>query len=211
MAQATSLERLIIEFDRGLRTLFAPAHGMRQSPAQDRPEPALEQSERALSAALMRVNHSGEVCAQALYQGQAISARNADTARTLRSASDEEEDHLAWTEQRIAELHGRKSLLNPLWYAGSFAIGACAGLIGDKWSLSFLAETERQVTRHLDEHLARTPSGDDKSRVILAEMREDEAKHATTAISEGAVPLPLPVVVVMQLASRVMTRTSFWI
>jgi ubiquinone biosynthesis monooxygenase Coq7 len=175
------------------------------------PEPALEQNERALSAALMRVNHSGEVCAQALYQGQALTARNAAAKRAFQAASDEEQDHLAWTEGRIAELHGRKSLLNPLWYAGSFAIGAVAGLLGDKWSFSFLAETERQVTQHLDTHLTRTPPGDQKSRTILAEMREDEAKHATSAIAEGAVPLPFPVPFVMRLASRVMTRTSFWL
>ncbi|MGH8727235.1 MAG: 2-polyprenyl-3-methyl-6-methoxy-1,4-benzoquinone monooxygenase [Burkholderiales bacterium] len=204
-------ERLIIEFDRGLRTILAPARTSRPSPAETLPETALEPNERARSAALMRVNHSGEVSAQALYQGQAAVARSAETRSTLRAASIEEEDHLAWTERRIAELHGRKSALNPLWYAGSFAIGALAGAFGDKPSYSFLAETERQVTQHLDEHLARVPANDAKSRAILFEMREDEAKHATTANTKGAMPLPAPIVFAMRMASKVMTRTSYWL
>jgi ubiquinone biosynthesis monooxygenase Coq7 len=205
------LDRIIAEFDQGLRTLFAPAHAERESPAQGIAESVLEQDERARSAALMRVNHSGEVCAQALYQGQALTARSEETRRTLRAASAEEVDHLAWTSQRIAELGGRTSLLNPLWYAGSFTIGAIAGLLGDKPSYSFLAETEQQVTRHLDYHLMQMPENDLKSRKVLLEMREDEAKHATTAFAKGASPMPAAISFVMRLASKVMTRTSFWI
>ena len=205
------LDRLITNFDQGLRTLFTSAHSERKSPADGMAEPTLERDERALSAALMRVDHSGEVCAQALYQGQALTARGAETRRTLQAASAEEVDHLAWTAQRIAELGGRTSLLNPLWYAGSFAIGAIAGLLGDKWSYSFLAETERQVTQHLDGHLARMPQSDAKSRAVLVEMRDDEAKHATTAFAKGASAMPAPLSLVMRLASKVMTQTSFWI
>ncbi len=159
----------------------------------------------------MRVNHTGEVCAQALYQGQAVTAAATDTRQTLEAASAEEVDHLAWTEERIAELGGRTSFLNPLWYAGSFAIGAFAGLFGDKWSLSFLAETERQVTEHLDGHLSRVPQNDAKSRAVLAGMRDDEAKHATTAFAKGAVPMPGPLSFAMRIASKAMTHTSFWI
>jgi ubiquinone biosynthesis monooxygenase Coq7 len=204
-------ERLIIGFDQAIRTLFAPAHPSRPSPADDIPDPPLEQRERAEAAALMRVNHSGEVAAQALYQGQSVTARGDEVRRTLKAASAEEVDHLAWTERRIAELGGRASLLDPLWYAGSFAIGAFAGLFGDKWSLSFLAETERQVTEHLDTHLSKMPESDVKSRAVLAQMRQDEAKHATTALAHGAIPLPGPLSFAMRMASRVMTRTSYWI
>ena len=144
------------------------------------------------AAALMRVNHTGEVCAQALYQGQALTARSSVAQAALEHAAREETEHLAWTGQRIEELGGRRSALNPLWYAGSFAIGAAAGLLGDRWNLGFLAETERQVVEHLDGHLHKLPSEDQKSRAIVAEMRMDEARHATTALEHGAADLPLP-------------------
>jgi ubiquinone biosynthesis monooxygenase Coq7 len=159
----------------------------------------------------MRVNHTGEICAQALYQGQALTARNATARAALEQAAAEETDHLAWTAQRIEELGGRASLLNPLWYAGSFALGAAAGFLGDKWNLGFLAETERQVEGHLEGHLDRLPAQDEKSRAIVNEMKVDEARHARTAVDHGAAELPEPVKLAMKLGSRVMTRTAYWI
>jgi ubiquinone biosynthesis monooxygenase Coq7 len=171
----------------------------------------LSADEIRLAAALMRVNHSGEICAQALYQGQTLTARNPGARAALEQAAAEETDHLAWTAQRIAELGGRVSLLNPLWYAGSFALGAAAGLLGDRWNLGFLAETERQVEGHLAGHLDRVPPHDEKSRVILEQMKTDEARHARTALEHGAADLPAPVKLAMKLGSRMMTRASFWI
>jgi ubiquinone biosynthesis monooxygenase Coq7 len=159
----------------------------------------------------MRVNHVGEICAQALYQGQALTARNREVQHTLEQAAREETEHLAWTERRIAELSGRKSLLNPLWYGGSFAIGAFAGMLGDKWNLGFLAETERQVEAHLGGHLKRLPHHDQKSRAIVAQMQIDEAGHATTAVAHGGVDLPVPVKLAMKLGSKVMTQTAYWV
>ena len=205
------LDRLIVAFDNGLRTLLAPAHSARPHPDSDVADVALAPNERQLAAALMRVNHSGEVCAQALYQGQALTARNPEARAALERAAVEETDHLAWTARRIDELGGRVSLLNPLWYAGSFALGAAAGLLGDKWNLGFLAETERQVEGHLAGHLDRLPPGDEKSRVIVDQMKTDEARHAGTAVEHGAAELPTPVKQAMKLGSRVMTRTAFWI
>jgi len=206
-----SLDDLIISFDRGLRTVCVPAQSLRATPGGDLPETGLTESERAHAAALMRVNHSGEICAQALYQGQALTARNPDARAALERAAQEETEHLAWTERRIGELGGSKSLLNPLWYTGSFAIGAVAGLIGDRWNLGFLAETERQVVAHLEGHLGRLPESDQKSRAILAQMKEDEARHATSAIRHGAAELPAPAKLAMRLGSRVMTETAYWI
>lgn len=206
-----NLDRLIIAFDHGLRTLLAPAHSARPVPGVDIGEADLSAAERELAAALMRVNHVGEICAQALYQGQALSARNPDTRVALERAAVEETDHLAWTAQRIAELGGRVSVLNPLWYAGSFALGAAAGLLGNRWNLGFLAETERQVEGHLAGHLDRLPMRDEKSRAILDQMKRDEARHAHTAVEHGAAELPEPVKLAMKLGSRVMTRTAFWL
>lgn len=203
------IDDLIIGFDKGLRTLFAPARSQRPHPGASALEAELDASARAHAAALMRVNHSGEICAQALYQGQAMTARDSAARAALEAAAQEETEHLAWTERRIEELGGRKSLLNPLWYAGSFAIGAAAGLLGDKWNLGFLAETERQVVSHLEGHLDGLPAGDSRSREIVAQMREDEARHAGTAIEHGGAELPAPVKAAMQLASRVMTRTAY--
>jgi ubiquinone biosynthesis monooxygenase Coq7 len=204
-------DRLIIAFDKGLRTVFAPAQTLRAVPGNARADVPLNERQRLEVAALMRVNHSGEICAQALYHGQALTARDARAKDALEQAAQEETEHLAWTERRIDELGGRKSLLNPLWYAGSFAIGAAAGLLGDRWNLGFLAETERQVVEHLEGHLLRVPDEDEKSRAILEQMKDDESRHATSALRHGAAELPGPARFAMRLASRAMTRTAFWL
>jgi ubiquinone biosynthesis monooxygenase Coq7 len=206
-----NLDKLIIGFDHALRTLLTPAQTLRPVPGTQLPEAELNDLEKSESAALMRVNHVGEICAQALYQGQALTARDAGVQQTLAQAAREETEHLAWTERRINELSGRKSLLNPLWYGGSFAIGAFAGLLGDKWNLGFLAETERQVSAHLGGHLSRLPHADEKSRAIVTQMQIDEAGHATTAMANGGAELPMPVKLVMKMASTVMTRTAYWV
>jgi ubiquinone biosynthesis monooxygenase Coq7 len=206
-----NIDRFIIGFDRALRTLLTPAQTLRAMPGTELPEVELDDSEKRESSALMRVNHVGEICAQALYQGQALTARNREVQHTLEQAAREETEHLAWTERRIAELSGRKSLLNPLWYGGSFAIGAFAGMLGDKWNLGFLAETERQVEAHLGGHLKRLPHHDQKSRAIVAQMQIDEAGHATTAVAHGGVDLPVPVKLAMKLGSKVMTQTAYWV
>ena len=206
-----ALDDLIVAFDKGLRTVFAPARATGPVPGEELPQPDLAPDERARAAALMRVNHTGEVCAQALYQGQALTARNPDARAALDRAAQEETEHLAWTERRIDELGGRKSLLNPLFYAGSFAIGAVAGLLGDRVNLGFLAETERQVVAHLDGHLARLPQEDQKSRAVVEKMKADEAAHATSALQHGGADLPEPAKAVMRVASKVMTETAYWI
>ncbi|SER30757.1 ubiquinone biosynthesis monooxygenase Coq7 [Nitrosomonas sp. Nm51] len=206
-----NIDKLIIGFDSALRTLFTPAHTARPVPGNDLPEPDLTVPEKDLSAALMRVNHVGEVCAQALYQGQGLTARNQAVQKTLMEAAREETEHLAWTERRIEELGGRKSVLNPLWYGGSFAVGMLAGVMGDKWNLGFLAETEKQVGEHLSGHLQRLPQHDVKSRAIVAQMQIDESSHATMALSNGGAELPLPVKFAMKLSSRVMTQTAYWV
>lgn len=206
-----TLDKLIIGFDSALRTLLTPAQTVRPVPGNELPENELTESEKQLSCALMRVNHVGEVCAQALYQGQGLTARNLDVQQTLMQAAREETEHLAWTERRIAELGGRKSVLNPLWYGGSFAIGMIAGILGDKWNLGFLAETENQVGAHLASHLQRLPVSDEKSRAIVTQMKIDEACHATMALSHGGAELPLPVKFAMKLSSKVMTETAYWV
>jgi ubiquinone biosynthesis monooxygenase Coq7 len=205
------IDELIVAFDKGLRTVFGTAQSSRETPGEELPEAGLTESERTLAASLMRVNHSGEICAQALYQGQALTARHVRARSALEQAAQEETEHLAWTEARIHELGGRKSLLNPVWYAGSFAIGAAAGLLGDRWNLGFLAETERQVVRHLEGHLRRLPPADRKSRLIVEKMRADEARHATSAIKHGGAELPRPAKLAMRLSSKLMTGTAFWI
>lgn len=204
-------DRLIASFDRALRTLCAQSISVRPLPGEDLPEAELNDAEKRHAAALMRVNHAGEICAQALYQGQALTARNEETRELLERAAAEEVEHLSWTAQRVEQLAGRLSLLNPLFYAGAFAIGAVSGLSGDKWNLGFLAETERQVEGHLDGHLERLPERDDKSRAIVAQMKEDEARHAQTAADHGGADLPDPVRRAMRLASRAMTGSSYWI
>jgi ubiquinone biosynthesis monooxygenase Coq7 len=206
-----NLDNLIVQFDKGLRTLFAPAPTARPLPGRDLPDADMSDAEKRFAASLMRVNHSGEISAQALYQGQALTARDPKARAALEQASREEVEHLNWCETRIAELGGRKSLLNPVWYGGSLAIGVFAGVLGDKWNLGFLAETERQVVRHLDSHLQRLPEQDRKSRAIVEQMKEDEGHHATTAIEHGAAELPAPVKLAMKLSSRVMTGTAFWV
>lgn len=204
-------DSFILHLDRALRTLFAPAVSRRPHPDAGLPEAALTDAERRHVAGLMRVNHSGEVCAQALYQGQALTARNPDIAKALQQAADEETEHLAWCERRLNELNSQKSLLNPLWYAGSFALGVLAGALGDRWNLGFLAETERQVEGHLDGHLQRLPLQDAKSRAIVEQMKADEIRHANMAIALGGAELPLPVKLAMKLTAKVMTKTAYWI
>jgi len=206
-----TLDELITAFDKGLRTVFAPAQSLRPVPGEELAEAEMTGEQRAHAAALMRVNHSGEICAQALYQGQALTARNPDARAALERAAQEETEHLAWTERRIGELGGRKSLLNPAWYAGSFAMGALAGLLGDRWNLGFLAETERQVVKHLEGHLQRLPAADEKSRAVLEQMKEDEARHATSAMTHGGGELPEPAKLGMRLSSTVMTETADWL
>ena len=202
------IDQAIIEFDKALRTVFAPARSVRAVPGEDVPEAELDAAERSHAAALMRVNHVGEVCAQALYQGQSIMSRDPAIRDTLRQAAREETEHLAWTERRIAELGGRKSLLNPLWYGGALALGLAAGRFGERWNLGFLAETERQVEQHLDGHLQRLPAHDHASRAIVAQMRDDEIRHAESAQAAGGIRPPLPARWLMRAAAKVMTATA---
>ena len=203
------LEKLIPQVDVVLRTLLAPATTSRPYPDAGLEEGELSASEKQHALGLMRVNHVGEVCAQALYQGQAITARDQTNREALQHAAYEEVEHLAWTEKRVKELGGRTSLLNPVWYAGSLAIGLGAGLLGDKWNLGFLEETEKQVTAHLEEHLQGLPEQDVKSRAVVAQMRLDEMQHAEMAHDFGAAPLPLPVKEMMKLTSKIMTSISY--
>ncbi|MEK9826181.1 MAG: 2-polyprenyl-3-methyl-6-methoxy-1,4-benzoquinone monooxygenase [Methylotenera sp.] len=207
----STLDKIITEFDTGLRTLLAKPHSVRPHPDRDVAEASLSSTEKQHAAALMRINHTGEVCAQALYSGQALTARTAATSNTMQQAAREETEHLAWCESRIHELGGRTSLLNPLFYAGSFAIGAIAGALGDKWSLGFLEETEKQVGEHLNSHLNQLPAADEKSRKIVEQMRTDEAKHANDAKHLGAAELPTPVKFCMKHMSKVMTATTYHI
>ena len=194
-----------------MKTLFTPAVAERESPAAACAEAELSAEEKQEAARLMRVNHCGEICAQALYQGQALFSRDAGVRESLQESAEEEVDHLAWTAQRIEELGGRQSFLNPLWYGGSLAIGAAAALVSDKVSLGFVAETERQVSAHLLSHLDKLPPQDEKSRAIVAQMDEDERQHATKAVEMGGVELPPPLKGAMHLLGRVMTRTSYWL
>jgi ubiquinone biosynthesis monooxygenase Coq7 len=203
------MDRLIGEFDRALRAIAGVAHASRSSPGDARAEGELDERERSHAAALMRVNHVGEICAQALYQGQAWTARDARSRATLEQAAREEEDHLAWSMQRIRELEGRPSLLNPLWYAGALAIGALAGALGDRWNLAFLAETELQVEEHLTGHLDALPRNDERTRAVVEAMRLDEAKHRASALRLGAAELPGPAKAAMRFASRVMTTIAY--
>ena len=205
------MDALILGVDRALRTLFAPARSVRPFPDATLAEGEMAEGERRHAAALMRVNHVGEVCAQALYQGQALTCRDPALRGELQRASDEEVEHLAWTERRIAELGGRVSVLNPLWYGGALAIGLAAGKLGDRWNLGFLAETERQVEAHLGGHLERLPVQDVKSRAIVAQMKTDEREHADLAVRLGAAELPAPAKAAMRAAAQVMTRTAYYL
>jgi len=205
-----NLDDGIVAFDRALRTMIGASASVRQYPAAHlEQDAALNPEARAHAGGLMRVNHSGEICAQALYSGQAMTSRNDDLKRQLDRAAREETEHLAWTERRLEELGSRRSLLNPLWYAGSFAIGALAGLAADRWNLGFLSETERQVEQHLSSHLDRLPADDARSRAVVAQMRTDEAGHAQMAEDHGAARLPLPVRALMRLTAKVMTTTAY--
>lgn len=201
-------DRLIAALDQGLRSLGPPPAPARPTPAAGAPEAALTAAERRASAALMRVNHAGEVAAQALYHGQALVARSASTRALLEHAAREERDHLAWCAERVTELGGRVSTLTPLWYAGSFCIGVAAGLASDATSLGFVQETERQVEAHLRDHLARLPVDDRRSAAILERMAEDEVHHGTTASLAGGAPLPLPVRHCMSVGGEILRRTA---
>lgn len=204
----TPLDQLITTFDLGLRTVFATPHASRPYPAAGVPEPELAEADKTRAAALMRVNHVGEICAQALYAGQALTAKNDKVRAELEHAAREETDHLAWCEQRINELGGRKSLLNPLWFGGAFGMGVAAGMLGDRWNLGFLAETERQVEAHLDGHLQQLPEADTRSRAVVEQMKTDEAHHAQTAIDHGGAALPKPAKLAMRFAADVMRQAA---
>jgi 3-demethoxyubiquinol 3-hydroxylase len=203
-----------MEADQALRTVYGkpPASG-RPSPADaiDANEDEMPKPARRLSGRLLRVDHAGEISAQGLYQGQALTARDPSIRDQMQRSAAEENDHLAWCDQRLGELGSRKSWLRPFWYMGSYMLGAAAGLAGDRWSLGFLTETERQVVKHLEDHMQRLPAGDKKSQAVLAQMKIDEAHHAHTAISAGAQELPRPIKRLMTLMSKVMTRTAYWI
>jgi ubiquinone biosynthesis monooxygenase Coq7 len=205
------IDAVLTVADHALRALTSTPSATRPTPAPTRPEAALDDAERQLSGALMRVNHVGEVCAQALYSAQALTTPDPDLRRRFEHAAGEESDHLAWTAERLRQLGSRPSLLNPLWYAGAFAIGLVAGRSGDATSLGFMVETERQVERHLEGHLERLPAGDLASRAIVRQMKDDEAGHALAAERAGAARLPLPVRWAMRGAARVMTATAHYV
>ena len=206
------LDHLLMGVDVGVRTLLGqPKITERVNPAINESETELSETDRELAGRLMRINHAGEVAAQGLYQGQALTAKLPDVREKMERAALEENDHLDWCEKRITETGTHVSYLNPVWYAGSVAIGALAGIAGDKWSLGFVAETEHQVVKHLNEHLQRLPESDNKSRAILEQMKQDEGRHATVAIEAGGAELPYPIKKLMGLSSKVMTRTAFWL
>jgi ubiquinone biosynthesis monooxygenase Coq7 len=207
----TPLDRFLAGVNNALRTVSAPAgRPARGNPAADIDEAELDDRERAHAAGLMRVNHSGEVAAQGLYQGHAAVARDSSIEEQMQHAANEEFDHLAWCEERLAELGESPSRLSPLWYAGAFAIGAASGALGDRWGLGFIAETEKQVCEHLESHFEQLPSQDDRSRAILERMHEEEAEHGENALEAGAAELPEPVKELMKLTAKVMTRTAYW-
>ncbi|TVQ85526.1 MAG: 2-polyprenyl-3-methyl-6-methoxy-1,4-benzoquinone monooxygenase [Chromatiaceae bacterium] len=208
----TRTDDALIQLDQALRTLLGrPRVTERRNPAEQFEDVDLSEDERRHLGRLMRINHAGEVCAQALYQGQALTARLPEVRANMERSAREENDHLAWCEQRMAELGGRKSLANPLWFIGSFAMGALAGLAGDHWSLGFVVETERQVEDHLDEHIAQVPGDDRRTQAILEQMKADEVHHAAVALEAGANELPKPVRRAMQVVSKVMTRGAYWV
>ncbi len=208
----TPIDQLVMNFDQAVRTLAGrPLVTERPDPARDVGEGELGEAEKTESMRLMRVNHSGEVAAQALYQGQALTAKLPEVRKRMERAAAEENDHLDWCEKRVHALGGHLSYLNPLWYTGSFAIGATAGLAGDKWSLGFVAETERQVVEHLDEHLKKISPEDRKSRAVLEQMKIDEAHHGELAKAAGGVELPAPVKALMGVTSGIMTGMAYWL
>lgn len=204
-----NLDRLIVEFDKGLRTLFSEAHSARPYPDANVAEAPLDDAEKKHAAGLMRINHSGEICAQALYQGQALTARDPAVQQKLLAAAQEETEHLAWTSRRVHELGSHLSFLNPLWYTGSLTLGAFAGMLGDKWNLGFLSETEHQVGGHLQSHLEKLPPQDAKSRAIVQQMYVDETKHSDMAKEMGGADLPTPVKLVMRYTSKILTHIAY--
>lgn len=207
--QLNPLDHLISGIDQALRTIWGkPRSTGRDNPANSHSEYEMNETEREQTASLMRINHTGEVCAQALYQGQALTAKLDNVRDSMEQAANEESDHLLWCEQRLKELNSHTSHLNPLWYAGSFIIGASAGLIGDRWSLGFVAETEHQVVKHLDGHLQRLPEADHKSRAILQQMSEDEQRHGASASQAGGIDLPTPIKLGMKISSKIMTSLA---
>lgn len=205
------LDGLLVAADEALKTLFAPTSSARSYPAEPHPETLTTPAERREAVALMRVNHAGEVSAQALYRGHALASHSGETQAAMLEAGREENDHLDWCARRIAELDGRTSLLSPLWYGGSFAIGALTGLVSDRFSLGFVGETERQVVAHLDGHLQRLAPHDARSRAILEQMRSDEQRHGHNAMLAGGATLPRPVRALMQATASVMTATARWL
>jgi ubiquinone biosynthesis monooxygenase Coq7 len=205
------MDQFILAFDKALRTLFTSANSIRPHPDAHIIEDALPDTVRKHAAGLMRVNHSGEICAQALYQGQALTARDPAAKQALAQAAREEEEHLAWTAQRVQELGSHTSLLNPVWYVGSLMLGVIAGVVGDKWNLGFLEETEKQVSAHLQSHLQHLPQQDIKSRAIVEQMYLDEMQHAQTAHAFGAAELPPPAKYAMKLSSQIMTTLSYYL
>ena len=213
MPKSKLLDAFIFEIDNALRTLLPPKKrmGRRETPAQGIPETTLTLEEKKHSAGLMRVNHAGEVCAQGLYQGQALTAQLSQIKQQMAQAAEEEVDHLAWCEQRLFELDSQTSVLNPIWYAGSILLGAVAGFAGDKISLGFVAETEKQVGAHLQNHLKKLPSQDKKSQAIIIRMQKDEEYHAAVAIEAGGVELPDPIKQLMRMVSKLMTQGSYYI
>ncbi len=212
MRQYSPLDKLMMNLDTALRTVAGkPVLTERPNPAEDIPEAELNEAERELAGRLMRINHAGEVSAQGLYQGQALTAKLPEVREKMERAALEENDHLEWCERRCKEMGTHVSYLNPVWYGGSVAIGALAGLIGDKWSLGFVVETEHQVCKHLDEHIEQLPQQDQKTRAILQQMWDDEARHADMAQAAGGATFPAPVKGLMKLTSKVMTRTAYWI
>ena len=206
------LDRLLASANKALRTVATPAgRSARENPAANIIDADLNAPQKRHAAGLMRINHAGEVAAQALYQGHAAVARDKGIEAQMQHAADEEFDHLAWCEQRIQELGEDVSKLSPFWYAGAFAIGAASGVLGDKWSLGFIAETERQVCAHLDSHLDSLPPEDVKSRAIIEQMRDEEEEHGENAINAGAAELPAPVRRLMRMTAKVMTKTAYWV
>lgn len=210
--QISLVDKFIFELDKALTTVWGQPHGSgRKNPAKDIAEADLSTMQRRHNAALMRVNHAGEVSAQALYQGQALTAQLPQVRQSMQHAAIEENDHLVWCQQRLRALGGHRSVLNPLWYVGSFALGALAGKAGDKWSLGFVAETEKQVEAHLDEHLGKLHKADVASEAVLRQMQRDEIQHGQQAIQAGGAALPSPVKKIMFAVSKVMTRSSYWL
>jgi ubiquinone biosynthesis monooxygenase Coq7 len=203
------IDRFIIEFDTALRSVVGGANAARSAPGSSVANPPLDAAEKKHAAGLMRVNHVGEVCAQALYQSQKLVAKDSQVQEMLNHSGQEEMDHLAWCETRLKELGSHTSYLNPFWYAGSFAIGLVAGLAGDRWSLGFVAETEKQVENHLESHLQKLPEADERSRAIVDQMRVDEIAHGQAAVRAGGKALPEPIQKIMQLMSKVMTTTAY--